>query len=73
MNTERAIDKYLKNFERQNSFETYGIDDDEKRIGREIVDLMKKEDITYNSAYVSLQYAYNLIKYEANFLKLPEK
>ncbi|MCM6845037.1 hypothetical protein NE293_10320, partial [Latilactobacillus curvatus] len=69
MDNERAINKYLKNFERQNSFETYGIDDDEKRIGREIVDLMKKEDITYNSAYVCLQYAYNLIKYESNFLK----
>lgn len=43
MDNERAINKYLKNFERQNSFETYGIDDDEKRIGREIVDLMKKK------------------------------
>lgn len=38
--------------------------------GKEIVALMKKEDLTYEQAYASLQYAYNLIRYQSNFLKL---
>lgn len=38
--------------------------------GQKLVSVMKKEDLTYEEAYASLQYAYNLIKYESNFLKL---
>lgn len=62
---------YLTKFERNNSLEEFGVSDGEKIVGTKLVDLMKKEDLTYDSAYASLQYAYNLLKYESNFLKLP--
>lgn len=64
-------ERYLTNFERNNSMQEFGVSDIEKSVGIELVDLMKKEDLTYDSAYASLQYAYNLLKYESNFLKLP--
>lgn len=41
-----------------------------KPTGEKVVELLKKEGLTYDEAYASLQYAYNLIKYESNFLKL---
>lgn len=66
-------ERYLTKFERNNSIEEFGVTDVEKNVGTKLVDLMKKEDLTYDAAYASLQYAYNLLKYESNFLKLPEK
>lgn len=64
---------YLTQFERNNSIEEFGVTEVEKNVGTKLVDLMKKEDLTYDAAYASLQYAYNLLKYESNFLKIPEK
>ncbi|BAP85494.1 hypothetical protein LOOC260_114500 [Paucilactobacillus hokkaidonensis JCM 18461] len=61
--------KYLKNFERQNNVEQI-FNEGVSPVGKKIVELLKKEDMTYDSAYASLQYAYNLIRYESNFLKL---
>ena len=49
-------------------FRVVGSDID--KAGTEIVDLLKEKDLTHEQAYASLQYAYNLIKYESNFLKL---
>lgn len=66
-------ERYLTNFERNNSMQEFGVSDIEKNVGIELVDLMKKEDLTYDSAYASLQYAYNLLKYESNFIQLPRK
>ncbi|WP_339000250.1 hypothetical protein VNN37_00680 [Lactococcus garvieae] len=67
---EKARDHYLKNFQRENMpldfFGRPNIDE----IGIKILDLLKKEDLTHDQAYASLQYVYNLIKYESNFLKL---
>ena len=61
--------EYLKNFNRENQVsDLFG--DKSKAVGERIVALMKKEDLTHDVAYASLQYAYNKIKYESNFLKL---
>lgn len=66
---ELVREHYLTEFKRQNNIsEVFG--NQVQRTGKLIVDLMKKEDLTHDQAYASLQYAYNLIKYESNFLKL---
>lgn len=61
--------EYLKQFKNENKVsDLFG--KRAQNVGQQIVDLMKKEDLTHDDAYASLQYAYNLIKYESNFLKL---
>lgn len=61
--------QYLKDFERQNPVsDIFG--KESELVGNKIIQLMKKEDLTYDQAYASLQYAYNKIKFESNFLKL---
>ncbi|MCT4383936.1 hypothetical protein [Lacticaseibacillus paracasei] len=37
-----------------------------------IVNLIKKEGMTYEEAYASLQDAYNQLKYESNFVQIPQ-
>lgn len=60
---------YLSKFKRENQVsDLFGAS--AVVVGDEIVDLMKKEDLTHDEAYASLQYAYNKIKYESNFLVL---
>lgn len=62
-------DEYLQKFARQNEVsDLFG--KEIVGIGNKIIQLMKKEDITYEQAYASLQYAYNKIKFESNFLKI---
>lgn len=39
-------------------------------IGDSIVELLKQKSLTYQEAYMSLQYAYNKLQYETNYLKL---
>lgn len=70
MKEETARQHYLENFKRENDkvSDLFGSDID--KVGTEIVDLLKEKDLTHEQAYASLQYAYNLIKYESNFLKL---
>lgn len=70
MKKETSRQHYLENFKRENDkvSDLFGSDID--KIGTEIVDLLKEKDLTHEQAYASLQYAYNLIKYESNFLKL---
>lgn len=67
---ETAREYYLREFKRSNepAKEMYG--DQVPKIGVQIVDMMKKEDFTHDQAYASLQYAYNLIQYQSNFLRL---
>ena len=60
---------YLKKFNRQTPVSDL-FSGSAKETGDKIVRLMKKEDLTYDEAYASLQYAYNKIKFESNFLKL---
>lgn len=66
---ETARQHYLQNFRNENSISDL-FSRNSIKIGKEIVEQMKKEDLTHDEAYASLQYAYNLIKYESNFLKL---
>lgn len=70
--TNDLMKSYLQSFQRNNPpFPNQPIEfKDVPTHGKKIVKLLKKEGITYDEAYASLQYAYNLIKYESNFLKL---
>lgn len=61
---------YLEKFKSENQPDTIFNSTNIESFGKKIVDLLKKEDLTHEQAYVSLQFAYNLIKYESNFLKL---
>ncbi|MGM0122103.1 hypothetical protein IGK56_002294 [Enterococcus sp. AZ152] len=61
---------YLKEFKRENHPAGAFFGNMVDCVGTEIVNLLKEKDLTYDQAYASLQYAYNLIKYQSNFLKL---
>jgi hypothetical protein len=66
---ETAREHYLNVFKRNN--QPSGLFGSEvAEAGKQIVELLKKEDLTHDQAYASLQYAYKLIQYQANFLKL---
>ncbi|PNE45666.1 hypothetical protein [Enterococcus avium] len=68
--TEEKKNAYLQKFDRENDLSELGWDDS-KRYGEDIVKLLEdKEGLTYEEAYASLQYAYNLLKYKSNFLEL---
>lgn len=69
MNQDSMREKYLKHFKRENAITGF-FGPAAINAGELIVSLLKKEDLTYDEAYASLQYAYNKIKYESNFLKL---
>lgn len=62
---------YLEIFKRNNPVESL-FDKKAEQAGNEVVKTLKKEDLTYDQAYASLQYAYNKLKFESNFLKLPK-
>ncbi|MGU3441184.1 hypothetical protein ACLBXI_14320 [Bacillus cereus] len=47
-----------------------GVTEEIQQIGEGIVNQLKKEEITYDEAYASLDYAYQLLKYHSNFVKL---
>ncbi|WP_167628818.1 hypothetical protein [Listeria valentina] len=66
--TKRA--SYLEKFKRENEMVKGLFGREVDQIGTDLVELLKKEDLTLDQAYASLQYAYNLIKYESNFLRL---
>lgn len=69
MDKESARELYLSKFKRNNkSEEVFG--SNVKEVGEKLTQLLKEEDLTYDEAYASLQYCYNLLKYESNFLKL---
>lgn len=66
--TEEKKNAYLQKFDRENDLSELGWDDS-KRYGEDIVQLLQgKEGLTYEEAYASLQYAYNLLKYNSNFV-----
>lgn len=67
---ETAREHYLEQFKRENDKVSDLFGGNIDKAGTEIVDLLKEKDLTHEQAYASLQYAYNLIKYESNFLKL---
>ena len=70
MNKEETLrDHYWKKFKDDNQVATL-FSPKCKEVGTKLVELMKKEDLTHNEAYASLQYAHNLLEYESNFLQL---
>lgn len=62
-------DEYLKKFVREKEVRDVfgGLSVD---AGNKVVEVLKKEDLTYEEAYAALQYAYNKLKFESNFLKV---
>lgn len=69
-NIDEKKNTYLKQFNRENDLAELGWNESEK-YGKEIVDILQtKEGLTYEEAYASLQYAYNLLKYNSNFVEL---
>lgn len=61
--------EYLKKFNRENPVMDLFSEKSEE-VGKQLVRLIKKEGITYDEAYASLQYAYNKLKFESNFVKI---
>lgn len=61
--------EYLKKFKRENPVMDLFSKKSED-VGKQLVQLIKKEGITYDEAYASLQYAYNKLKFESNFVKI---
>ncbi|ARW21826.1 hypothetical protein [Levilactobacillus brevis] len=70
MSTNEDFDRtrYLKEFKRANDPDRMGFSEHSAEVGMKLVESIKKEDLSYDEAYASLQYAYNLIKYESNFI-----
>lgn len=54
MDNDKRKQQYLKNFERQNPVSDL-FSPNAKRIGNSIVGKLKKEELTYDEAYASLQ------------------
>ncbi|MFF9835444.1 hypothetical protein ACI2LD_16735 [Enterococcus casseliflavus] len=63
-------EEYLKTFQRQQDLNDYGFNEEIAEIGKDIVILLKKRDLTYEEAYASLQFAYNDLKFQSNFISL---
>lgn len=62
-------DEYLQKFVREKEVrDVFGVMPVE--VGNKVVAALKKEDLTYEQAYAALQYAYNKLKFESNFLKV---
>lgn len=66
---ETLRDHYWEKFKDENQVTTL-FSPKSKKVGTKLVELMKKEGLMYDQAYAALQHAYELIKYESNFLKL---
>lgn len=61
--------EYLKKFKRENPvMDLFSAKSEE--VGKQLVRLIKKEGITYDEAYASLQYAYNRLRFESNFVEI---
>ncbi|MES5415523.1 hypothetical protein ABVF54_14190 [Enterococcus mundtii] len=63
-------EKYLKKYQRQQNLNEYGFKENIAEIGKEIVILLKNRDLTYEEAYASLQFAYNDLKFQSNFISI---
>ncbi|WP_338232824.1 hypothetical protein [Companilactobacillus muriivasis] len=61
--------EYLKNFPDVENLNAMHFNAGQE-IGDSVVELLKQKGLTYDEAYMSLQYAYNKLRYETNLLKL---
>ena len=65
-------DLYLQEFKKENDPAEKCFDVDVKEISEEVVSIMRKRGLTYEEAYAVLQYSYNKLKFESNFIHLEE-
>ncbi|MES5415533.1 hypothetical protein ABVF54_14240 [Enterococcus mundtii] len=61
---------FLSKYQRQQDLNEYGFKEEIADIGKEIVILLKNRDLTYEEAYASLQFAYNDLKFQSNFISI---
>lgn len=67
---DNAKEYYLSKFKRNNDVEKLGFQKEAEEAGKVILDELKKRDLTYDDAYASLQWAYNKLRYESNFISI---
>ncbi|MCH3989849.1 MAG: hypothetical protein LKF01_00305 [Lactobacillus sp.] len=66
--------EYLINFAEQNDLsKIYQNHETIQKTGEKIIEALQKEGLTYTEAYASLQYAYNKLKFESNFVTIPKE
>ena len=65
----------LKDFKAENKLIDSVFDNPDfiKKLGTEITEVIKKTDSTYIEAYASLQYAYDLLQFESNYVQVPKE
>ena len=66
----RQTKKMLQHFQCAQASLCDGYGEEIGECGKEIADLLKSKTLTYEQAYASLQYCYELLLYESNFLHL---
>ncbi|EOE4933151.1 TPA: hypothetical protein ACF0RA_001256 [Enterococcus hirae] len=70
---EKQVNKkehYLTKFKRNNDIDKFGFSKEVEESGEAILAELKNRDLTYDDAYASLQWAYNKLQYESNFIKI---
>lgn len=72
MEKEKIKNLYLQEFKRENDPAKKCFDVDIKDISEEIISIMRKKGLTYEEEYAVLQYSYNKLKFESNFIHLEE-
>lgn len=63
-------DSILKDYPRNQKIITKAYGEKSGEAGEKILKLMKSRGLTYEQAYASLQYVYETLKYESNFVKV---
>ena len=72
MEKEKIKNFYLQEFKRENDPAEKCFDVDIKNISEEVISIMRKKGMTCEEAYAVLQYSYNKLKFESNFIHLEE-
>lgn len=63
--------EYLKKFKKEVHPKEGMFEEDKTNvIGEEIVNILKKEELTYVDSYAALEYAYRLLKFNSEFTHL---
>lgn len=71
MNVKTQVDRHLFLKDFQDVDDVNRLDFPEgNEIGDLIVSLLKEKNLTYQEVYMGLQYAYNKLHYETNYLEL---
>lgn len=65
-------ERNLKKFTISKKQMTEFLSEVEVNTGEALVELIKESKLTYVEAYASLEYAYEQLKLESNFVKIPE-